>query len=232
MGSSRAVGHEHGHEHARERVVGHEQQGSRAVGPLDSPGIGPDPRPCRGHHPYIYMSATKYLKLVVLQARWCVLELTQFRRWCYDVIMQKLQDGTISKRSPLPHHVRRALRMPPGWENLPLSASREAEVEWVHQNFMRVVQEIAEGRQRIRWLKARTAPPSEGAMRLMKRAASSPNTFDRDIFFKSREGGDDLGLVKEERAAIEEIRGMLEKYGSPAAGLSDGGREGAGGRTA
>ena len=105
-------------------------------------------------------------------------------------------------------------KVPDTWGNLPLRADREEEIEWVHQNYVRVVvTSRVTGKTLLRWNLAKTPPPSEGAMRWMLRAASAPNTWDRDVFFKSKsDNQEEMKRERVEQRSIEEIRELIVQF--------------------
>lgn len=105
------------------------------------------------------------------------------------------------------------LQVPAEWGELPLTAPLEVEVQWVHTNGQRCISYTHEGRERINLFAARNPAPSEGAIRLMFRAASDPKSFD-DLFKSVKKGESEDGSEKTrtERRSIAEVEKVLEKY--------------------
>ncbi len=100
-------------------------------------------------------------------------------------------------------------KFPASWGDLPPTAPREVEAEWVHGNYVLVVVEDTRGGVRYLW-DAGTKPPSWGAVRYMMRAGSGQNTWDRDIFSKSvGDGEEEAEKVRGERKAVVEIERVL-----------------------
>ncbi|MCE5269506.1 MAG: hypothetical protein LLG00_16640 [Planctomycetaceae bacterium] len=101
--------------------------------------------------------------------------------------------------------------LPEAWGELPESAPFEAEVEWVHQNRVLVVEELAGKRSKLHWHRARKPAPSYGAVNLMEYAATNRKGF-MDILQKVKPAaaGDEEN-VRRERRSIAEIEDLLEK---------------------
>ncbi len=101
--------------------------------------------------------------------------------------------------------------LPESWGTLPDSASFDAEVEWVHQNRVLVVED-RKGKQSVfHWDRAKRPPPSYGAVNLMEFAATNRKGF-MDILYRVKPGmGGDEEVVRQEKIAVEEIRRLLEE---------------------
>lgn len=110
--------------------------------------------------------------------------------------------------------LRRVIRLPLEWGEIPRKASRREEVEWVHQNYVLVVKRVKD-KNKFYWRYASSPAPSYGAIRLMRRAALSPETWDREVFFKMRGDGEaegEAGRRRGERQSIEEMERVLGRY--------------------
>ena len=101
--------------------------------------------------------------------------------------------------------------LPEAWGALPDSAPLDAEVEWVHQNRVLVVEDRPGKRPEFHWDRARTAAPSYGAVNLMEFAATNRKGF-MDILQRVKPGmGGDEEDVRREKTKVEEIRRVLEE---------------------
>lgn len=100
--------------------------------------------------------------------------------------------------------------LPAAWGLLPDSAPFEAEVEWVHQNRVLVVEERRGGSPVLHWERARKPAPSYGAASLMDFAATNRKGF-MDILqrIKPAAHDDDDANVRREQKSIAEIRAVL-----------------------
>lgn len=103
------------------------------------------------------------------------------------------------------------------WGNLPETADSAEEAKWVHGNYRRVVyRSPVTGRVILRWSRALSAPPSEGAADLMSWAAENRTAFNKEVwmkFAKPEEGAaseEDIRGEKRSIAEIERILGELE----------------------
>ena len=101
---------------------------------------------------------------------------------------------------------------PESWGALPESAPFDAEVEWVHQNMVLVIEDRGTKPPRFHWDRARTSPPSYGAQNLMQFAATNRAGF-MSMLQRVKPGmGGDGELVRREKVRIEEIRRILEQF--------------------
>jgi hypothetical protein len=100
------------------------------------------------------------------------------------------------------------------WQDLPTKAEFSKEVEWVHQQFVLIVEETPRGR-KILWDNASEPPPSTGACSMALWAADNRTAFYKDILPKAMTsatpGGDEDGLVREEKKSIAEVQRIIEK---------------------
>lgn len=101
---------------------------------------------------------------------------------------------------------------PVPWPDLPTDADFGEEVRWVHQQYIRIVEEGPRGRV-IHWDRASVKPPSTGACSLARWAAENRTAFYKDmlprIMAKVDDGAEEEANIRRERMAIEEIRGLL-----------------------
>ena len=101
--------------------------------------------------------------------------------------------------------------LPEAWGTLAESAPLDAEVEWVHQNRVLVVEDRPGKRPLFHWERARTPAPSYGAVNLMEFAATNRKGF-MDILQRVKPGmGGDDDEVRREKVKVEEIRRVLEE---------------------
>jgi len=103
--------------------------------------------------------------------------------------------------------------LPASWPSpLPDTATWKDELEWAYQNGFFVIAEKATGAVQYHWDRARTPPPSQGALVLMKLQAESRQKF-MDLLGKAKSGGDDDETegVRREKRSIAEIEAMLQK---------------------
>ena len=102
--------------------------------------------------------------------------------------------------------------IPDTWGEIPDSAPLEAEVDWVHQNRVLVVEDRPSGSPRLHWERARRPAPSFGAVNLMEFAATNRKGF-MDILQRVKpatDDGDEERIQKQERMRIADMRGVLE----------------------
>jgi hypothetical protein len=97
------------------------------------------------------------------------------------------------------------------WKGLPTAAEFEAEVAWVHQQYILIVEETARGRI-IHWKRATEPPPSTGACSLALWAAENRTAFYKDVLPRAKASAvkDDQAELREERKSIAEIDRILE----------------------
>lgn len=108
-----------------------------------------------------------------------------------------------------------AIYVPREWGELPDRAKWEDEVEWVHQNYTRVILRTKTGN-RIDLNKAGNRAPSHGALGLLQHGATNPHGFYRDILLKAKgksTADEESDEIKREKRSIEEIDNMLAKIG-------------------
>lgn len=99
--------------------------------------------------------------------------------------------------------------LPDAWGELHETALFDAEVEWVHQNRVLVVEERAAGKSLLHWERARKPAPSYGAVNLMEYAATNRKGF-MDILQKVKPGDSgDAENVRREKMSIAEIQQVL-----------------------
>ena len=106
-----------------------------------------------------------------------------------------------------------AIFVPRDWGELPTSAKWEDEVEWVHQNYTRVITRTKTGN-KINLRDAGSPAPSHGALGLLQHGATNPHGFYRDILLKAKgksTAGEESDEIKQEKRSIEEIDRMLAK---------------------
>jgi len=101
------------------------------------------------------------------------------------------------------------------WRDLPTVADFADEVRWVHQQYIRIVEEAPRGRV-IHWDRASVKPPSTGACSLARWAAENRTAFYKDMLPKIMAKVDDQAEkeeanVRRERMQIDEIRGVLRE---------------------
>jgi hypothetical protein len=101
--------------------------------------------------------------------------------------------------------------LPAAWGELPDSAPFDAEVEWVHQNRVLVVEERSSGKSLLHWERARKPAPSYGAVNLMEFAATNRKGF-MDILQRVKPGssGEDQQIVREKQS-VADIRKMIQE---------------------
>jgi len=98
------------------------------------------------------------------------------------------------------------------WPDLPTVGDFGEEVRWVHQQYIRIVEEGLRGRV-IHWDRASVKPPSAGACSLARWAAENRTAFYKDmlpkIMAKADDQAEEEANIRRERMAIDEIRGLL-----------------------
>ena len=101
--------------------------------------------------------------------------------------------------------------LPVAWGELPDSAGFAAEVEWVHQNRVLVVEDRPAGKSILHWDRARKPAPSYGAVNLMEYAATNLKGF-MDILQKvvKLNGDSDSANVRKEKMKTDDIKALLE----------------------
>jgi len=100
--------------------------------------------------------------------------------------------------------------LPESWGTLADSAPLDAEVEWVHQNRVLVVEDRQGKHPLFHWERARNPAPSYGAVNLMEFGATNRKGF-MDILQRVKPGmGGDEEHVRREKTKVEEIRRVLE----------------------
>jgi len=101
--------------------------------------------------------------------------------------------------------------LPTTWGDLPESAPFDAEVEWVHQNMVLVIEDRGTKPPIFHWDRAQSPAPSHGAQNLMHFAATNRAGF-MNMLQRIKPGmaGDD-DIVRREKVRIEEIRRILQE---------------------
>jgi hypothetical protein len=94
--------------------------------------------------------------------------------------------GELTARAPdAPEPTTATTAAPPiPWTDLPTYADFDAEVRWVHQQFILIVEETPRGRV-IHWDRATERPPSTGACSLARWAADNRTAFYKDVLPKA-----------------------------------------------
>lgn len=102
--------------------------------------------------------------------------------------------------------------LPKEWVPLPETADWQEELDWAYQNGFFVIAKKPAGGVSYIWERARSRPPSQGALVLMTVLGENRNKF-MDLLKTSKTGGDGTETegVKREKRRIEEIENMLEK---------------------
>jgi len=100
--------------------------------------------------------------------------------------------------------------IPAAWGTIPDSAPLDAEVDWVHQNRVLVVEERPGGSVRLHWDRARKPAPSFGAINLMEFAATNRKGF-MDILQRVKPDGGEAEIVQREKKSVAEIRKILQQ---------------------
>jgi len=101
--------------------------------------------------------------------------------------------------------------VPASWGDLPESAPFDAEVEWVHQNMVLVIEERGTKTPLFHWDRAQKAAPSHGARNLMQFAASNRAGFMNMLQRVKPGAGGEEDIVRREKVKIEEIERILEE---------------------
>jgi len=101
---------------------------------------------------------------------------------------------------------------PVPWADLPTDADFADEVRWVHQQYIRIVEETPRGRV-IHWERASVKPPSTGACSLARWAAENRTAFYKDmlprVMAKLEDGAEEETNIRRERMALDEIDELL-----------------------
>ena len=101
--------------------------------------------------------------------------------------------------------------VPQSWGNLPESAPFDAEVEWVHQNMVLVIEERGTKGPKFHWDRAQSAAPSHGARNLMQFAATNRAGFMNMLQRVKPGAGGEEDIVRREKVKIGEIERILEE---------------------
>jgi len=86
-----------------------------------------------------------------------------------------------------------------------------AEVEWVHQNMVLVIEYRGSKPPKLHWERAQKPPPSHGARNLMEFAATNRAGFMKIVQSLRPGMGSDEEMMRREKVRIEEIRRVLEE---------------------
>lgn len=99
------------------------------------------------------------------------------------------------------------------WSDLPTDADFDAEVRWVHQQYILIIEETPRSRV-IHWERATKKPPSTGACSLARWAADNRTAFYKDLLprtmAKANANQEEEVNIREEKKSIEELRGILQ----------------------
>ena len=101
--------------------------------------------------------------------------------------------------------------VPESWGNLPESAPFDAEVEWVHQNMVLVIEDRGTKVPLFHWDRAQRAAPSHGARNLMHFAATNRAGFMNMLQRVKPGAGGEEDIVRREKVKIGEIERILEE---------------------
>lgn len=105
-----------------------------------------------------------------------------------------------------------APEVPKSWGNLPDSAPFDAEIEWVHQNMVLVIEDRNAKAPLFHWDRAQKPAPSHGARNLMHFAATNRVGF-MNMLQRVKPGiGGDEDVLRREKVRIEEIKRILEEF--------------------
>jgi hypothetical protein len=99
--------------------------------------------------------------------------------------------------------------IPASWGELPANASLQAELAWVQSNRLRVVEERPSRATRVHLDKARSPAPSWAALSWLETSIRSYAKYVDVVARSLKDEQDEQEMVKRERMAIEEIRGLL-----------------------
>ncbi len=99
--------------------------------------------------------------------------------------------------------------IPSDWPEIPGNASLQAELRWCQSNRLRVVEEMPGGVIRVHLERAGCPAPSWGALSWLETAIRAYSKF-TDVCAKYlKDEADEQAMVKRERLAIDEVRGLL-----------------------
>jgi len=99
--------------------------------------------------------------------------------------------------------------VPASWPELADNASLQAELAWVQSNRLRVVEEIPSGATRVYLGRARSPAPSWAALGWLETSIRSYAKYIDVVAKNLAVQQDEQELVRREKMAIEEIRGLL-----------------------
>lgn len=105
------------------------------------------------------------------------------------------------------------VRIPPEWGELPKTAKRVDEVEWVHQNWF-LCREVRPSGTRTKLSRAQGPAPSWGAVGLMETTVMNPQKFENEVYareMKGTEEDEDGEAIKREKKSIAEIDTILQR---------------------
>ncbi len=114
--------------------------------------------------------------------------------------------------SPPPPDRPERIYIPSDWGELPGTAKRTDEVEWVHQNWFLCREERPSG-VRMVLRKAQSPAPSHGAIGLLKVAIMNPQKFEAEVYGREMKaaGEEDEDQIRRERKSIAEIERILDQ---------------------
>lgn len=99
--------------------------------------------------------------------------------------------------------------IPEDWPELPPNASLSAEIGWVQANRLRVVEDLANGGNRIHLYKALTPAPSHAALGWLETSVRAYAKYVDVAARATSQQQDEADHVRRERLAIEEMRELL-----------------------
>lgn len=127
-------------------------------------------------------------------------------------------DDNSSARSGLPEAVQARTRdeaavtglesIPEDWPALPANAALGVEIQWVQANRLRIVRETSD-RTEVDLRKAMTPAPSWSALGWLETSIRAYSKFVDVAAKASATAEDEREMVKREKLAIEEVRGLL-----------------------
>jgi len=119
------------------------------------------------------------------------------------------EDLTVSQESAHCGRVTGLGDIPASWPELPNNASLQSELNWVQANRLVVVEERPSGATRVHLGRARSPAPSLAAIGWLETSIRAYSKY-VDIVAKSlKDEVDEQAMVKREKLAIDEVRGLL-----------------------
>lgn len=127
----------------------------------------------------------------------------------YPPLQNSIETNQPEAERPSGGRVQGLSEIPVDWPDLPDNASLAAEIGWVQANRLRIVEERPSGATVVHLADARTPAPSWAALGWLETSIRSYSKY-IDVVAKSLAVvQDEQELVRRERMAIEEIRGLL-----------------------